>query len=437
MKQVIAQAITDSSSAGHALLQNIEYPNLSATVPGPKAPACSFPLPDRSTLAAPDPPAYPACMDTTSTDCIVIGGGIAGATAAAHLSADRKVVLIEAEEAAGYHTSGRSAALWVANGGPDYERTLAQQSFAFLNTPPPGFAPTPILTERPVAFAVPPEQLGDLQAILATRDNIRDISVAALHALIPALRPGYAVAAALETGNYDIDVDVLLQAYLRLARARGAQTTFRRRSQRITRQSGLWHVETTAGTRLQAPILVNAAGAWGDEIATQAGIRPLGLIPKRRTAVVIDPTPHTVATWPRLYDPRRSWYCKPEARTRLMISPADATPTHAHDVQPEEIDIAITIARMQEALDIPVHRVERSWAGLRTFAPDGAFAFGQATEANGFYWFVGQGGDGILTSPAAGHLLADLVANRSPDWLPRASTILPAIDPRRFAVSDK
>jgi D-arginine dehydrogenase len=371
-------------------------------------------------------------MDTHTTDCIVIGAGIAGATAAAHLSADRRVVLIEAEEAAGYHTSGRSAALWVANGGPEYERTLAQQSFPFLHTPPPGFAATPLLTERPVAFAVPATQIADLHDILATRGNIREIPVAALRDLIPAIRPGYAVAAALETGNYDIDVDVLLQAYLRLARSRGTEVALRNRTHRIEHKHTLWRVETTTGAAFHAPVLVNAAGAWGDEVAAQAGIRPLGLIPKRRTAVLIDPSPPQVASWPRLYDPRRSWYCKPEARTRLMISPADATPTHAHDVQPEEIDIAITIDRMQEVLDIEVRRVERAWAGLRTFTPDGAFAFGEAAEAMGFFWFVGQGGDGILTSAAAGRLLADLVAGRAPQWLPGATRIIPAIDPRRF-----
>jgi D-arginine dehydrogenase len=372
-------------------------------------------------------------MDARTTDCIIIGAGIAGATAAAHLAADHQVVLIEAEEAAGYHTSGRSAALWVANGGPDYERALARESFTFLSTPPPGFAATPILTERPAAFAVPSGQLADLHDMLSTRSNIREITVAALREMIPAIRPGYAAAAALETGNYDIDVDALLQGYLRLARSRGAEVGFRRRSHLIERKDGRWRVETASGAEYHARVLVNAAGAWGDEVAAQAGIRPLGLVPKRRTAVVVDPAPFEVARWPRLYDARRSWYCKPEARTRLMISPADATPTHAHDVRPEELDIAMTIERMQQVLDIPVRRVERAWAGLRTFTPDGAFAFGEAGEGDGFFWFVGQGGDGILTSAAAGRLLADLVAGRAPDWLADADRILRAIDPRRFA----
>ena len=367
-------------------------------------------------------------------DAIVIGGGIAGATAAHHLSFDRRVALIEAEEAAGTHTTGRSAALWVANGGPEYERALAHASFGFLNNPPDGFlTDAPILRERPVAFAVPEEQLDDLRDILATRANIHAIAVDELRAMIPALRPGYAAAAAIEFGNFDIDVDLLLQGYLRAARRRGGVVAFRRRSQRIEHVAGTWRVETADGTVLMAPVLVNAAGAWGDEVAGQAGIAPLGLVPKRRTAVLIDPAPFDARGWPRLYDARRSWYCKPDSGGKLMVSPADATPDRAHDVQPDELDIAIAIDRMQQVLDIPVRRVERAWAGLRTFAPDGAFAFGPAAEGQGFFWFVGQGGDGILTSPAAGRLLADLVAGRAPDWLDHGERVVAAIDPRRFA----
>lgn len=372
-------------------------------------------------------------MDSTTFDAVVIGGGIAGATAAAHLSADRRVVLVEAEEAAGYHTTGRSAALWVANGGPEYEVGLARASFDFLNAPPAGFAAGPILSERHAAFAVAADQRARLHEMLATRRNIREISVAALRELVPAVRAGYAAAAALETGNYDIDVDALLQGYLRLARSRGAVVAFRRRTQRIERAAGLWRVATSDGAEVRAPVVVNAAGAWGDEVAGQAGIRPIGLVPKRRTAVLIDPAPFVVADWPRLYTAKGGWYCRPDSRSRLMISPADATPTHPHDVRPEEIDIAIAIDQMEQVLDIPVRRVERAWAGLRTFAPDGAFAFGAAAEGEGFFWFVGQGGDGILTSAAAGRLLADLVAGRAPDWLAGAARILPAIDPRRFA----
>jgi len=269
--------------------------------------------------------------------------------------------------------------------------------------------------------------------LLQTRRNIREISVAALRDMIPALRPGYAVAAALEDGACDIDVAALHQGYLRQVRARGGTFALRSRTQRIERGAGRWRVEVSGGAVFHANVLVNAAGAWGDEVAAQAGLQPLGLVPKRRTAVLIDAAPFAVAEWPRLYDPRRGWYCKPEARTRLMVSPADATPTHPHDVQPDELDVALAIDHLQQALAIDVLRVERRWAGLRTFTLDAAFAIGAAEEDTRFFWFVGQGGDGILTSPAAGRLLADLVSERAPDWIPDAARILPALDPRRFA----
>jgi D-arginine dehydrogenase len=180
----------------------------------------------------------------------------------------------------------------------------------------------------------------------------------------------------------------------------------------------------------RAPVLVNAAGAWGDEVAAIAGVAPLGLVPCRRTAVIIDPQPYDVQAWPLLLGFEPDWYTRPEARSRLMVSLADQTPMHAHDVQPDELDVATAIHRMQQALDIEVRRVERSWAGLRTFTPDHSLAFGWDAKAAGFFWCVGQGGYGIQTSPAAGKLVADLIGRRDPG---EAADIVSAIDPGRFA----
>ena len=159
------------------------------------------------------------------------------------------------------------------------------------------------------------------------------------------------------------------------------------------------------------------------------GAARIGLVPCRRTAAIIDPAPWQVADWPMVNEVAHTWYVRPEARTRLLVSPADQTPTHAHDVQPEELDVAVAIDRMQQALDIAVTRVERSWAGLRTFTPDGSLAFGWDARAEGFCWCAGQGGYGIQTSPAAGRLIADLIAGRDPG---EAARILPAVDPNRF-----
>ncbi|MCC6720499.1 MAG: FAD-binding oxidoreductase [Acetobacteraceae bacterium] len=369
-------------------------------------------------------------MDTHEIDCIVIGAGIAGASAAAHIAADRRVVLVEAEEAAGYHTTGRSAALWILNYGPADVRALTGASRGFFAAPPAGFAEVPLWSPRAMLTLAAAGDEVALEAHLAVGTELRRIDVAAAVAMVPAIRPGAVGAALIEEGTFDLDVATLHQGFLRQVRQRGGSVALRSRTMRIERRNGAWEVEVTGGTAMRAPLLVNAAGAWGDEVAEQAGVRKLGLVPKRRTGVIIDPAPWQPADWPAVMDAREAWYCKPEARTRLMISPADATPTHAHDVQPDELDVAIAVDRMQQMLDIEVRRVERSWAGLRTFAPDGSLCFGFAGDAEGFFWCVGQGGYGIQTSPAAGRLVADMVAGRDAGAL---AAILPAIDPGRFA----
>ena len=368
-------------------------------------------------------------MDTEHFDAIVIGAGIAGATVSAHLAQDHKVALIEAEDAAGYHSTGRSAAIWILNYGPPDVRVLTGLSRPFFERPHQGFAEAPILSHRPVVFLAPPEQRDHLGRLLAEGTNLREASIAEIAALIPALKPGYAAQAAIEDDAFDMDVASLHQGFLRQLRAREGRLALRSRTGRIERRDALWRVETTGGDSFAAPVVVNAAGAWGDHVAEQAGVRPLGLVPKRRTGCVIDPAPHVAAGWPMVNDVDHTWYVRPEARTRLMVSPADETDMHAHDVQPDELDVAIAIDRMQQALDIEVRRVEHSWAGLRTFTPDRSLAFGWDKDADGFFWCVGQGGYGIQTSPAAGQLVADLISGRDPG---AAAAILPAIDPARF-----
>ena len=368
-------------------------------------------------------------MDTHTTDAIVIGAGIAGATVAAHLSPDHKVVLVEAEEAAGYHSTGRSAAIWILNYGPPDVQVLTGLSRTFFEHPPEAFADAPILAHRPVVFLAPPEQRDHLARLLAEGTGLREASVAELTALIPALRPGYAALGAIEDDAFDMDVAALHQGFLRQLRTNGGRLALRSRAGRIERRDSMWHVQTSDGASYAAPTIVNAAGAWGDEVAEHAGVAPLGLVPKRRTGCVIDPAPHAVRDWPMVNDVDHTWYIRPEARTKLMVSPADETDTHAHDVQPDELDVAIAIDRMQQALDIEVRRVEHSWAGLRTFTPDRSLAFGWDAAAPGFFWCVGQGGYGIQTSPAAGRLVADVIAGRDPG---PAGAILPAVAPSRF-----
>jgi D-arginine dehydrogenase len=368
-------------------------------------------------------------MEQNSYDAIVVGAGIAGATAAAHLAADRKVALIEAEEVAGYHSTGRSAAIWIQNYGPPDVQALSAMSRRFFERPPPGFSHTPLMAHRPVVFVAPADQVTRLQGLLAAGLGLREIAIPDLRALVPALREDYAVAAAIEDDAFDMDVAALHRGFLRLLRGRGGVIALRSRTGRIDRRDGAWHVEVSGGACFTAPVIVNASGAWGDEVAHQAGVAPLGLQPMRRTAVIVDPAPVDPDGWPMINDVAHTWYCRPEARTKLLVSPADETPMPAHDVRPDELDIAIAIDRVQQALAIEVRRVEHSWAGLRSFTPDRSLAIGWDADAAGFFWSVGQGGYGIQTSPAAGQLVADLVSHRDPG---AAASLVKQVDPRRF-----
>ena len=371
------------------------------------------------------------CMNSETLDAIVIGAGIAGATVAAHLAEDRRVALIEAEDAAGYHSTGRSAAIWILNYGPPDVRALTGLSRSFFENPGEGFADAPILARRPVVFLAPAEQTAHLGRLLAEGTGLREAPVEEIRRMVPALRPGYAVQAAIEEDAFDMDVASLHQGFLRKLRLHGGVLALRSRTGRIEREGDTWRVEVSGGGTFSAPVVVNTSGAWGDVVAEQAGVRPLGLVPKRRTGCVIDPVPYQVRDWPMVNDVDHTWYIRPEARTKLMVSPADETDMHPHDVQPDELDVAIAIDRMQQAMDIEVRRIEHSWAGLRTFTPDRSLAFGWDPDAKGFFWCVGQGGYGIQTSPAAGRLVADVIAGRDPG---PAGSILPAVDPARFRI---
>lgn len=369
-------------------------------------------------------------MDTHRFDVVVVGAGIGGATAAAHLAPTHRTALIEAEESAGYHTTGRSAAIWILNYGSADARILTGASRGFFEAPPAGFADAPLTHPRAVLMVAPEEQRDALEAMLAAGIGLERLSAAAAQALVPALRPGWAVGASIERDGFDIDVAALHQGFLRQVKAAGGVLALRQRAGRVWRADGLWHAETSAGEVFAAPALVNAAGAWGDVVARAAGVTPLGLQPKRRTALIVDPGPWDSTAWPLIGDVLHSWYVRPEARRKLMVSPADETDSEPCDAQPDELDVAIAVDRMQQALDIEVRRVEHRWAGLRSFTPDRGLAIGPGSEP-GFFWMCGQGGYGIQTAPAAGRLLARLVAGSAPEA--DIAAAVPLTDPRRFA----
>jgi len=343
-------------------------------------------------------------------DVVVIGAGMAGASIAAHLAEQRRVVLVETEARPGYHSTGRSAALFTEIYGNEVIRALTRSSRAFLDAPPAGFGEGSLLRPRGCLFIATDEQ----RTLLARFASLPDVAPAT-HAIspqeaerrCPVLRPGYVAAALFEPDSADIDVQALHQGYLRLFRARGGQLLTGSPVNALEQHAGGWSVRAGAET-LRTPLIINAAGAWADEIAARAGVATLALTPRRRTAILIEP-PAGLATagWPFVNDIEERFYFKPEAGL-LFISPADETPVAPGDVQPEEWDIAVAVERVEEATTLRIERLKARWAGLRTFAPNRSPVVGFAREAPGFFWLAGQGGYGIQTAPALSRLAAAL-----------------------------
>jgi D-arginine dehydrogenase len=370
------------------------------------------------------------------TGVIIIGGGIAGASAAFEISRSSPVVLLERESHCGYHTTGRSAASFTENYGNSVIRRLVLASRAFLTEPPPGFCDYPLLAKRGMITVARGDQLELLAQALETAralvPSIVPITPAEAISRVPVLRADYLAGAFIEPHSMDIDVNGLHQGYLRAARARGVRIVTNAAVRAIDRQGGQWRVETEAGPFL-APLIVNAAGAWGDEVAAMAGVRPVGLQPKRRTAFNIPaPADARIAGWPLIDDVGAEFYFKPDAG-QLLVSPADATPSAPMDAYPEDIDVAIGVERLGQATTIEVHRVSRSWAGLRTFAADGSPVVGSDDDVPDFFWLVGQGGYGIKTSPALSRICASLIGGQGlPDDVERQGVTLAYLAPRRL-----
>ncbi|GGE97306.1 FAD-binding oxidoreductase [Stappia taiwanensis] len=365
---------------------------------------------------------------TTTADILVIGGGIAGIGVAARLSGSASVVVLESEDVIGRHATGRSAAIFIKNYGNATLRALNAASEPLLATGG-DLSDTPFLTPRGELVVATAGEEGDLESYLDGSDGLERLTPAEAVAMFPILNPEYVVAAALERAAQDIDVDRLLQAYARMARHNGARVVASAPAMNITRTGGVWQVEA-GGETYAAPILVNAAGAWADTVAERAGVRPAGLVPLRRSAAIL-PAPEgcDVTGWPALVSASETWYAKPEAG-KLMVSPADEDPVEPHDAWPEDMVLAEGLHRYEQAMTVPVTRVERSWAGLRTFTADRTPVVGFDPEADGFFWLAGQGGYGIQTSPVLSELAAALCLSQTPD-LP--ASLLAALSPARLA----
>lgn len=350
-----------------------------------------------------------------NSDFLIIGGGIAGASIGYWLAAQGSVNLLEREPQPGYHTTGRSAALFMASYGTPQVRALTLASRSFLDQPPPGFAESPILCPRGAMMVATIEQAGLLEdtwrIFESTSPLAQRLNRQQTLAMVPVLRAEHVLGAAHEPDASDIDVHALHQGYLKGLRRQGGQVHTDAGVIGIERSGKGWLVHT-AGQSFHATVLINAAGAWCDAVAQLAGVQPIGLVPKRRSAFIFaPPTGLRVHDWPCVASVDESWYIKPDAGL-LLGSPANADPTHPQDVQPEELDIAIGIDRIETMTTLQVNRPMRTWAGLRSFVADGDLVGGFDAAAAGFFWLAAQGGYGIQTSAAMGQACAALASGR-------------------------
>ena len=348
---------------------------------------------------------------TQQADFVIIGGGIAGASVGYFLAPHGRVVLLERESQPGYHSTGRSAALFLESYGTAQVRALTRASRAFLDTPPPGFSEHPVLAPRGCLLVAAPGQEQELEAhwdlLRAMTPHARRLTPAEALERVPVLRPERVVGAVLEPDAMDMDVHAIHQGYLRGLRRAGGTVVCDAEVTALSRNAQGWHVLTRAGD-WRAPVVINAAGAWCDVIAALAGVAPVGLQPKRRSAFTFAPPPGLdVRHWPCLISADESWYLKQDAGM-LLGSPANADPVPPQDVQPEEMDIALAVDRIERMTTLQIRRPARTWAGLRSFVADGDLVGGFDPAAPGFFWLAAQGGYGIQTSPAMGEACAAL-----------------------------
>ncbi|NUB08058.1 FAD-binding oxidoreductase [Azospirillum sp. Vi22] len=358
-------------------------------------------------------------------DFLIVGGGMAGASAAYELAAHGSVVVLERESQPGYHSTGRSAALYTQTYGHPVVRALTVASWDFYTNPPQGFSEHPLLTPRGVLLIGRADQTAALDRDFAEgrrlTPTVERLDRAQALARAPFLKADYVDGAVWEPAAMDMDVHAIHSGYLRGLKARGGRLVTDAGVTALERRDGLWIASTPAGD-FAAPVLVNAAGAWADVLAEMAGARPVGLVPKRRTAITFDPVfadpmladpadGAGLADWPMTIDVDEQFYMKPESG-RLLLSPADETPVEPCDVQPEELDIAVAIDRMEQAVRFSVRRITHKWAGLRSFVADKVMVVGYDESADGFFWLAGQGGYGIQTAPAMGRTAAALATGR-------------------------
>ena len=354
-------------------------------------------------------------------DFLIIGGGIAGISAAARLSELGSVIVLEAEAALAHHASGRSAALYEPRYGAPAVVGLSMASEAHFRSLSGVLSPRGLML---VAKAEAREAFEhDLDAMEFDR-----ISVDAARAIVPILNPEVVALAGYASHAEDIDTDLLLQGFAREAKGRGARILTAAKVTAIKKVAGGWQVASAVGS-YTARMVVNAAGAWVDQVAALAGVRPLGFTPNRRSMARIPaPGGHDVSRWPMIFGCGETWYAKPDAGA-LIVSPAEEDPMDAHDAWADDMVLAEGLARYEEMVTEPVTRLLSNWAGLRTFSPDRVLVIGPDPRVPSFFWLAGQGGYGFQSAPAASQLAADLIAGRESDL---SAGLVAALSPTRF-----
>lgn len=370
------------------------------------------------------------------TDFLVIGGGIAGASVAYFLAPHGRVILLEREAQPGYHSTGRSAALFDESYGSPQVNALTRASRAFFEAPPAGFCEQALLSPRGAITIAEPGQEAALadywEQLRHTTPSATLLTAEQACAILPVLRPEKVLGATLNPDPADMEVHALHQGFLRgLARA-GGSVVCQAEVTSMQYQDGLWQVQA-GGQSYEAPIVINAAGAWVDVIAKLAGVQPLGLQAKRRSAMIFAPPEGLdCRRWPMAFGIAEDWYLKPDAAA-LLGSPANVDPVEPQDVQPEELDIAMAIDAIEQMTTLQIRRPSRTWAGLRSFVADGDLVGGFEPQAPGFFWLAGQGGYGVMTSPAMGEACAAIARGQEmPAHLERFGLTAQMLSPQRL-----
>jgi D-arginine dehydrogenase len=371
-------------------------------------------------------------------DFAVIGAGIAGVSAAYHLAPRAKVIVLERESVAAYHTTGRSAALHSETYGSPEIRAITVASGRFYRKPPAGFADHPLLTPRGALIAGRVEQQADMQKNAAEFaslvPSVRWLEPAEVLRRQPLLKPAAAAGGAIfEPEADDMDVAAIHGGFLKGARAAGAVLRLDAEVTGLEAGDGVWTIELRDGEKVRAATIINASGAWADVVAAMAGADPVGLVPKRRTAFTFDsPAGLDLTDMPMVIDFDETWYIKPEVG-QFMGSLADETPSPPCDAQPEEIDVATAVERIETATTLSIRRIKNKWAGLRSFVADKNLVVGYDPKVEGFFWLAGQGGYGIQTGEAAGRLAASLaLGNGLPSDIAALGVSDAALSPARF-----